>query len=177
MGSVHTDSRQNALPTYLSPGRAAKRKKMKIGGTYLLQGPFGPNKTNLPTYLGGASQLGQTPYPGRSRNPGRYLDLLCVYIKNTHSPLTTHQKESSLMIPQFSVARLPPRAPRHRAPTTHAHRSQVTPASPATLGFGVEWSGLGRWLRPRALRLSLGSSSSAPPSARWPRARTCGRRP
>ena len=55
-GSVGTDSRQNALPTYLSPGRAAKRKKMKIAGTYLLQGPFGPNKTNLPTYLGGASQ-------------------------------------------------------------------------------------------------------------------------
>ena len=64
-----TDSRQNALPTYLIPGRAAKRKKMKIEGTYLLQGPFGPNKTNLPTYLGGASQWEQTPYPGRSRNP------------------------------------------------------------------------------------------------------------
>ena len=59
-----------ALPTYLSPGRAAKRKKMKIRGTYLLQGPFGPNKTNLPTYLGGASQSQQTPYPARSRNPG-----------------------------------------------------------------------------------------------------------
>ena len=68
-GSARTDSRQNALPTYLSPGRAAKRKKMKIGGTYLLQGPFGPNKTNLPTYLGGASQSQQTPYPARSRNP------------------------------------------------------------------------------------------------------------
>ena len=53
-GSVPTDSRQNALPTYLSPGRAAKRKKMKIGGTYLLQGPFGRNKTNLPNYLGAA---------------------------------------------------------------------------------------------------------------------------
>ena len=34
-----------------------------------MQGPFGPNKTNLPTYLGGASQWEQTPYPGRSRNP------------------------------------------------------------------------------------------------------------
>ena len=64
-----TDSRQNALPTYLSPGRAAKRKKMNIGGTYLLQGPFGRNKTNLPTYLGGASQCGQTPYPARSPGP------------------------------------------------------------------------------------------------------------
>ena len=42
---------------------------MKIGGTYLLQGPFGRNKTNLPTYLGGASQWQQTPYPARSRNP------------------------------------------------------------------------------------------------------------
>ena len=43
---------------------------MKIAGTYLLQSPFGRNKTNLPTYLGGASQL-ETPYmyPGRSRNP------------------------------------------------------------------------------------------------------------
>ena len=67
-GSVGTD---RAKTPYLSPGRAAKRKKMKMGGTYLLQGPFGPNKTNLPTYLGGASQWGQTPYPGRSRNPGR----------------------------------------------------------------------------------------------------------
>ena len=45
-----------------SPGRAAKRKKMKIRGTYLLQGPFGRNKTNLPTYLGGASQCKQSPY-------------------------------------------------------------------------------------------------------------------
>ena len=59
----------------VSPGRAAKRKKMKIGGTYLLQGPFGPNKTNLPTYLGGASQWQQTPYPGRSRNPGPIVKL------------------------------------------------------------------------------------------------------
>ena len=75
-GSVDTDSRQNALPTYLSPGpgRAAKRKKMKGGGTYLLQGPSGRNKTNLPTYLGGASQCPQTPYPGRSRNPAASHD-------------------------------------------------------------------------------------------------------
>ena len=30
---------------------------MKIAGTYLLQGPFGPNKTNLPTtYLSGRGQ-------------------------------------------------------------------------------------------------------------------------
>ena len=34
-----------------------------------MQGPFGPNKTNLPTYLGGDSQCEETPYPGRSRNP------------------------------------------------------------------------------------------------------------
>ena len=57
-GSVYHDSRQNALPTYLPPGRAAKRKKMKIAGTYLLQSPFGRNKTNLPTYL--ASGRGQS---------------------------------------------------------------------------------------------------------------------
>ena len=35
-GSVDHDSRQNALPTYLPPGRAAKRKKTKIGGTFYL---------------------------------------------------------------------------------------------------------------------------------------------
>ena len=56
------------LPTYPQrPGcRAAKRKKIKIGTSFLLQGPLGPNKSTLPTYLGGAVQ---TPYPGRSRNP------------------------------------------------------------------------------------------------------------
>ena len=48
-GSVDHDSRQNALPTYLSPGRAAKRKKMKRG--YLpIAGPSGAVKTG-PTYL------------------------------------------------------------------------------------------------------------------------------
>ena len=59
-----------------------------IAGTYLLQGPFGPNKTNLPTYLGGASQSQQTPYPGRSRNPGvgrRELSAVCY--SRSHSQL------------------------------------------------------------------------------------------
>ena len=61
-GSVGTDSRQNALPTYLSPGRAAKRKKTKIGGTYLLQGPLGRSKPDLPTYCIGCHRGKQTPY-------------------------------------------------------------------------------------------------------------------
>ena len=47
---MHTDSRQNAPPTYLSPGRAAKRKNEKgeNRGTSLLQGPMGQTR---PTYL------------------------------------------------------------------------------------------------------------------------------
>jgi len=69
-GSVYHDSRQNALPTYLSPGRAAKRKKTKRGGTYLLQGPLGRSKPDLPTCCIGCHRGKQTPYPGRSRNPG-----------------------------------------------------------------------------------------------------------
>ena len=50
----------------LSPGRArrAARKKTKIGATYLLRGPLGRSKPDLPTYL-------KTPYRPRSRNPGR----------------------------------------------------------------------------------------------------------
>ena len=78
-GSVDHDSRQNALPTYLSPGRAAKRKKTKIGGTYLLQGPLGRSKPDLPTYCIGCHRGQQTPYPGRSRNP------VNVY-RHTHQP-------------------------------------------------------------------------------------------
>ena len=57
--------------TYLSPSRAAKRKKInpEIRGTYLLLGPFGrescfvllgQTRPNLPTYLGGVSQA-ETP--------------------------------------------------------------------------------------------------------------------
>ena len=50
-GSVYHDSRQNALPTYLSPGRAAKRKKTKKKRGYLpVAGPSGAVKTG-PTYL------------------------------------------------------------------------------------------------------------------------------
>ena len=63
--------RPNALPTYLSPGRAAKRKKMKKGVPTYCRALLGQTR---PTYLpicnlGGASQWEQTPYPGRSRNP------------------------------------------------------------------------------------------------------------
>ena len=46
-----------------------------------MQGPFGRNKTNLPTYLGGASQWEQTPYPARSRNPVSCEKRICAVEK------------------------------------------------------------------------------------------------
>ena len=48
-GSRAHDSRQNAnfLPT---PRPRSEAKKDEIGGTYLLQGPLGRSKPDLPTY-------------------------------------------------------------------------------------------------------------------------------
>ena len=43
-----------------------------------MQSRFGRNKTNLPTYLGGASQWEQTPYPARSRNPASATPPVCM---------------------------------------------------------------------------------------------------
>ena len=56
-GFARHHSRQNALPTYLPPGRAAKRKKTKIG--YLLQGPLGRSQA--------AAQAAQAAALGRYR--------------------------------------------------------------------------------------------------------------
>ena len=41
--------------------------------TYLLRGPLGRSKPDLPTYCIGSNRGGQTPYLGRSRNPERTL--------------------------------------------------------------------------------------------------------
>ena len=45
--SLEPMTRAKTLISSLPPGRAAKRKKTKIGGTYLLRGPPGRSKPHL----------------------------------------------------------------------------------------------------------------------------------
>jgi len=46
--------------------------------TYLLRGPLGRSKPDLPTYCIGSNGSQQTPYLARSRNPGRSLPSLAT---------------------------------------------------------------------------------------------------
>ena len=74
---MQTRTKPNRGPAF-SPGRAAKRKKTKIAGTYLLQGPLGRSKPDLPTYCMGSNRGGQTPYLARSRNPALLVATTCL---------------------------------------------------------------------------------------------------
>ena len=125
-----------------------------------MQGPFGPNKTNLPTYLGGASQWEQTPYPGRSRNPALLAKGRASYhTRAALQPQRTHARARRRRRYRIDD-RTPPYSPGPATPPA-ALRERLPPttSSPSwTAGFTFNTRGYAAYQSARAHSHRLGHS-------------------
>ena len=120
-GSGH-DSHQNALPTYLLRAPTAR---LRAPPTYLLRGPLGRSKPDLPTYCIaiGSNRGEQTPYLGRSRNPGvggvaccRPLFFESAFVVNSTNPMVLCERSFVAVAHTHTPRRTarPPTAPPRR---------------------------------------------------------------